>query len=195
MDEWADHPDYEPDYHPGALPAPFNPRWHGGIGRFVESDDEDLGEHLRSLENTHHLYSARGTRLLQAPFVGHVADVAYLLEEHFNVNQTDSDGRTALHAAALRNDLGDVGRHLLFGAKLNVRDNAGDTAADIAARCGHNDIANAIHVEEKSRRRMERRMVMLVASKVTVTEGEKQPLLAHLHSKCPDAVIHVGSFL
>ena len=50
--------------------------------------------------------------------------------------------------------------------------------------------------KEKLRiRRKERRMVMLVASKATVAEGEKPSLLARLHSKCPDAVIHVGSFL
>jgi hypothetical protein len=68
--------------------------------------------------------------------------------------------------------------------------------ATTARRRGPSIVDRRPLTKEKLRiRRKERRMVMLVASKATVAEGEKPSLLARLHSKCPDAVIHVGSFL
>jgi len=59
---------------------------------------------------------------------------------------------TALHFAALYNSLEVAQLLLRFGAKLDVRNQDGETPADVATQRGYHDVANAIRAEELRRR-------------------------------------------
>jgi E3 ubiquitin-protein ligase mind-bomb len=63
------------------------------------------------------------------------------------VDHVNDDGNTALHLAAANNHL-DVAQLLMrWGAKLDLRNSEGKTAADCATFYGHDRIADAIRAE------------------------------------------------
>ena len=137
------------------------------------------------------------TPLIWASYSGRVAMGEYLLEQVCDIEQECStDGRTALLFAASNGHLGFVELLLRNGARLDVRDRDGLTAADLAIEEGHFAIADAIRAEDVRRRRWAgRRMAMFVAFKAATPQGAKQPLLTRLRLEVPDIVRNVVSFL
>jgi uncharacterized protein len=72
--------------------------------------------------------------------------LALLIEKGFDVNATDKLGMTALHYAAMA-DYGDteIARKLLAaGAKRDIKDKDGETAAAVASRLQLNQLAEAL---------------------------------------------------
>ncbi|MFE3032898.1 ankyrin repeat domain-containing protein [Streptomyces canus] len=61
-----------------------------------------------------------------------------------NLNVRDRQGRTPLHAAALRGDLAEVGQLIAAGADPSAADNNGFTPLHLAAQEGHAGAANAL---------------------------------------------------
>jgi ankyrin repeat protein len=65
----------------------------------------------------------------------------YLLSKNANINLTDKNGNTALHLAILENgDKNTIVKIIKYNPDITIRNNAGKTAADLAAERGFNDI-------------------------------------------------------
>ena len=92
-------------------------------GEFSEQDIADLNQ-------------TAGTRMVAVFSDPAKADaaVAKLLSEGVDINATDirTQHMTALHAAALDGDIQQIRRLLAHGAKRDIRDDSGRTAADYA---------------------------------------------------------------
>jgi ankyrin repeat protein len=80
------------------------------------------------------------------------AVVEYLLEQGCDVDSVDNLGYTALHWAAFFNRLEIAQLLFRYGAKLDARNNDGETPADLATAHGHHDFATALRAEEIRRR-------------------------------------------
>lgn len=85
------------------------------------------------------------TPLMTAAEAGHAEIVALLLETgRADVNRANYYGQTALHFAA-QNGCAEVVKMLLFAEGVNLEaETAGHTAAQLARRAGHGDIADAL---------------------------------------------------
>ena len=89
---------------------------------------------------------------MAACFDGHVDVAEYLLDQGCERDQTDNDGRTALHYAAQEGHL-DVAQVLFrYGVVLDARDIDGRTPADVATQHGRHAFADAVRAEEIRRR-------------------------------------------
>lgn len=76
---------------------------------------------------------------------GCVDGVRQLLERGmFNINCTDSMGRTALHIASYEGHVGIVRLLTELGADTAIRDNEGCTALTLAAKAGHDTVINVV---------------------------------------------------
>jgi hypothetical protein len=73
-----------------------------------------------------------------------------LMAKGINPNLQNDEGRTALHLAAVRNQVGIVKLLLSHGAKLDVRDNRAKTAFMLAVMAGHTEVVKAL--KEKGQR-------------------------------------------
>jgi uncharacterized protein len=109
-----------------------------------------LIEHGANKEAANHIGL---TALMWASIRGHVAVVEDLLEQGCDMDHAVSNnGYTALHWAAHQDQLEVAQLLLRFGAKIDLRNNNGQTAADLATQRGHQRIADAIRAEEIRRR-------------------------------------------
>ena len=87
----------------------------------------------------------RWTPLMRATERGDVKLVQRLLQiGNVNVNLQSSTGSTALHIAAALGRLPVVQLLLDRGARLDLRDAEGNSAAALAEKAGHQDIANVL---------------------------------------------------
>ena len=71
---------------------------------------------------------------------------------YVDVDCTDGAGWTGLHYAARRGHLHVAQLLFRYGATLDIKDNRGQTPAEVAIANGHHQIADAIRAEEIRRR-------------------------------------------
>eukprot|EP00270_Netrium_digitus_P006190 TRINITY_DN1849_c0_g1_i1.p1 TRINITY_DN1849_c0_g1~~TRINITY_DN1849_c0_g1_i1.p1 ORF type:complete len:491 (+),score=95.22 TRINITY_DN1849_c0_g1_i1:217-1689(+) len=84
------------------------------------------------------------TRLLFFSSQGNVEGLKHLLSQGVNVNQTDYDGRTALHLACSEGRKDVVQFLLSQNANINPKDRFGNTPLSDARNYGHADIARIL---------------------------------------------------
>ncbi len=84
-----------------------------------------------------------GDLLIYAVYDKDFSTVKTLLSHGVSTNTTDhSEGRTALHAAAIAGDLRTIQFLVSSGADVNALDRAGDSPAELAASRGHQECAS-----------------------------------------------------
>lgn len=76
--------------------------------------------------------------------VGNFDQVQQAINEGHDVNAPGDDGYTALHAAAENNHLEIVKLLLLHGADVSAAVTSGETPADLAVLCGHDDVVKIL---------------------------------------------------
>lgn len=81
------------------------------------------------------------TEAIIAVIKADITKLHMLQENNYDVNQTDADGRTALHIAASQGKL-KISKMLVndLGADINAKDRFGGTPIDDAVRMGHNQV-------------------------------------------------------
>ena len=145
-DEWE--PSYEGDEQDPPAPAhPFHPVPIPDQAVFAarepadaagELSDEDINPRPRQRRVIVHT-----TPLIQAVEFDEVGQVAQLLEEGVDVNETNELGATALHAAAIVGNLEVIRILLAAGADPNRQSEAnGETPIERARLYGHLECAN-----------------------------------------------------
>jgi ankyrin repeat protein len=91
-----------------------------------------------------HLAVSQGHLEVVRTLLQHSAAHGVLLEDGADVNRTKGDGSTPLHEAATHGRL-EIARLLVeHGANLDIEDNEGRTAVQIAMAKGHRDIVNLL---------------------------------------------------
>jgi ankyrin repeat protein len=65
--------------------------------------------------------------------------IAYLLQQHLDPNARDQQGRTPLHWAATGSNPGIITALIAGGAKVNIRDNGGNTPLALAQQAKLDD--------------------------------------------------------
>jgi len=95
--------------------------------------DKNPGEPVKSVENSRNTLSGQEVSIHQAALNGEKDIVSELLQNGYDVNETDADGRTALMYAAFNGHTGLVSMLLENKAFLDSKDIAGRTALMFAA--------------------------------------------------------------
>ena len=100
---------------------------------FLSVLDTPLPVLTRSVASTiSHATSGGQTMLHLATFLGFTKGVLFLLQHHIDVDARDNNGCTALHFAALKNDVACARLLVEAGAALDIVNALGKTAAEIA---------------------------------------------------------------
>ena len=101
--------------------------------------------HIARLPNTSARLSKGMTALLAAAHVGHLPVIETLLEHgKCDVDAEDECGNTAVHYAVLRKNFTLVKTLLRYGAKIDVKNHAGDAPEDIAIALRSREIIKLI---------------------------------------------------
>lgn len=75
---------------------------------------------------------------------GDAQGISHLLKLDINLNETDDEGKTALHVASASGDAEIVSILLIRGAVLDPKDNAGETPLLLAVKAGNEDVVDIL---------------------------------------------------
>jgi ankyrin repeat protein len=95
-----------------------------------------------------HVDSGGGTPLMMASALGNVVCVEILLDHNAKINyQNPKNGKTPLHVAATNPEKGHLAAQILVqhGANLELKDNEGKTAFDIARERNYREFIDALN--------------------------------------------------
>ncbi len=75
---------------------------------------------------------------------GDAQGISHLLKLDINLNETDSEGKTALHVASSSGDAEIVSILLIRGASIDPKDNSGETPLLLAVKAGKEDVVDIL---------------------------------------------------
>ena len=76
--------------------------------------------------------------------IGDIETVSRFLKSGVHPDAVDEDGYTSLHHAAASNDQAMAMLMLMYGARINKKTDAWETAMDLAEACLHTDMVNLL---------------------------------------------------
>lgn len=98
-----------------------------------QRQSKDPEQPVENMKKTEHNLQAQNVSIYQAALEGNLSRVLEMLQEGFDVNKTDQDGRTALMYAAFNGYTEIVKILLEKKAMVDIRDQGGKTALMFAA--------------------------------------------------------------
>ena len=144
------------------------------------------------------LTNSQGTNPLHiAAIIDHKAIVEYLLEEgKIQPNETDNAGNTPLHYAASSGATNSAKFLLLYGAKISIRNNDGNTPKQIAEQGKYTEVADLIQNRSKHIKKESEHLLKLVCREDTksVTKHLKLPTInINIQNKEGQTPLHLAT--